>query len=371
MAYQSPFLRLDELKRARDKDTYDTMVETSRQFGQAPLVLDKVLKENQDREAKSEQLKVANKQKADLLAETNRHNTALEDPAKIRADAAAKNADRLGVKQDYTITKDKMQAIVPGKLMEIISQSPDASDDEIVARASAHPELQGVDPQTIRNEVYKTRVKMAKDEGAANTTKEKLRMEQERIDLIKRRLSGTKTPRPKAPMQVDANTGRMLADLGASADQLHSLADKISTSDPGLFSELTQRFGTIVGIQDDQVRMQYLGEINKLLKERSGAQVTPEEYKRLLQEFPDWRAGRDVLYDTLERYAAEKENKYNSIVNTFGSIGRDVSQLPKRGKQPVKQAPPKDPSEKRSDYAKRLLKSGFTEDEIMKIVMGG
>lgn len=338
------FLKLDELKRARDKDTYDTMVETSRQFGQAPLVYDKMIKAEEDRKNKIAQTAIENKQKDAQLAETERNNKATNQIGTSKVGVSQQAADTAKTAEERRLDAQKqkqiqasIKPIVRGKLQEILAQSPDADDDTVVAGASAHPALQGIDPQTIRNAVYEARREMDKDNFTKETTKAKLDMEQQRIKAAIERANRPRAPKaPRERLVGEAfvnKVGEMRALQGKAVGILNQL-ETLDDSKVGLIEDLKEKYGSIVGIQDNQLRMEYASQFNQILKLRSGTAVTPSELERLEQEIPSWRAGKGVIADALARIIDNTDRDVELMEATQAAYGRTFRPSPSAKPKP-------------------------------------
>jgi hypothetical protein len=365
MVVRSPFLRLDEMRRQDADSVLESVVDASRRFGEAPLQANKLLERQQERAAlaksNSQKLKVSQKLKEKELgdkydiekgkaAESARHNQATEE---IQKETEKRRRAALDSKEGSNVLNN----IALGELTD--PKNKELQDEDIINGIMMHPSNTEFSREEVIKAYYTAKQKVADDENKSKLT-------QAKIDRINRR-SVPKDRTPK-PHNLDSKTVRDLAELETSSDRLKTVAARLSDAKTGLFQDLSQKFGQIIGIQDDTTRMAYLSEVNRLLKERSGAQVTPEEYQRLLSEFPDWKADSGILAERLLDFAEDKDRMYDAIIRTSDRAGRSVTNFSPRVKKDP--PPPKEPGESSRIYAGKLKKLGYTNDEIFAIVTG-
>lgn len=370
---RTPFLRLDEMRRQDSDNVLNQVVDASRQFGEAPMIASKLLEKQQERERLADRDKALRKLKERELGDKrtieekkaqNAYDLSQKElEEKIRHNKATENTAIVSEKRrkdssDYKQNSSTLANIALGEITD--PKNKEADEDTIIEGILMHPSNTGVSREEAIKAYYIAKRKVENDEAD-------LTMKKAKTDRFNRR-SVPSVRQPK-PQNLDSKTIRDLAELETSSDRLKAVAVKLNSADTGLFNDLSEKFGQIVGIQDDTTRMAYLSEVNRLLKERSGAQVTPEEYQRLIAEFPDWKADKDILAERILSYAEDKDRMYDAIIRTSTAGGRNTTNFGTR--VPKGPPPPRKPGEKITDYGTRLRKEeGFSAEEVVKIVMG-
>lgn len=384
MVYRNPYLRLDELKTARDDEQFERNVQTSRQFAEMPLALDKLMKENESRAQKIEQQKFENKSATDKQAEvgranlageaeTNRTNLAKEGIGTGKVEVSKASEARRGKTAEQKSSDKVLEDVAFGR----ISTTPDLDDDAIVDSILAQPGQEGYNPDQVSAAVARARMRVQGEKFKQDTTNEKLGMEKQRITDARARANRPRAPaapRPRFVGEAFTNKVGEMRSLQAKAKAILDEVETIDDSKIGLLEDLKEKYGSIVGIQDNQTRMQYASLFNNILKLRSGTAVTPNELTRLEQEIPSWRAGRGVIADSLVRMIEDTDRDVELMEEVQGSYGRTLTPSPPKGSrsQPAAKPPtPRNPGERTKAWVGRLVSAGYSEQEIMKMISGG
>jgi hypothetical protein len=165
-------------------------------------------------------------------------------------------------------------------------------------------------------------------------------------------------------------------------------AVKSGKADPGpisaIMADVRRAIGAFKAGDDDtlaEMDATFTEEMNRLF----GTAMSKGELQRSARFIPNWNRddeGLVAMLEVMKRKGLEQRAATVEVAATnIDAKGGDGDQLrvafgyAPKGKKAAssvstKEPPPIDPGEKKSAYAKRLFEAGFSEEEIMKIVMG-
>lgn len=386
MPYRSSFLRLDELKTAREDDEFERNLQNSRQFAQAPLTLDKMLKENEDRANKIKQQQRDNEYKDAELLEKGMHNDALESVAKQNAETGAVNAGtgkgNLDLKTNKFSTKegkDNLMQIVAGRL----ATNPEALDEDVIKSISAQPGMEGYNEDQVAYALSEARRKAAESKSKLDLDSAREDSTRAQANLYRKKYNAVaKAATPKEQKATAGERGKIAA-AKADVARMDALLDDISeaeNSQTGVVSVIENAVGKYIREQDNTLKQRFEQELAGVRHDLFGATLSDNEWKAFIDAYPQWGNNKNVLLATVQGIRDRKQMEADSLLSTMKDFGVGTGTAKPIGKKgmsspgiSVKPATPPaiKQGQKRSDYARELMQQGYSEEEIMRIVMGG
>jgi hypothetical protein len=201
----------------------------------------------------------------------------------------------------------------------------------LIEKIMKHPQSEGKSREEAIAAYYRAKKKQNDDLQKTKESEARIKSMRDRAN----RIANPKSPKPRLMGEGILKTIGEKKAMRKKAAQLMASIDSLSEEDIGLLEDLKEKYGSYVGIQDNQIRMQYKGLFNKVLRDRSGMTVTDTELARLEEEIPSWRAGKDVILASLDHMITELEDEIITTEET--QIEQGGRTVPNRSSFPKKQ----------------------------------
>lgn len=342
----SPFNAIDEERRKRDQELQERVAGLGSSIAKAPLTYDSLMKEAEDRKLKlaadAEALSIKrNQEKRDQEKHEFEQKKYKDEQQKYEGEKATEQKKYTDERSDKegalkrTKQNNAVKDLVAGGLGRGLE------DQQIIEESFDNPDLADVtDQATIEGEISRQRLERKNKDRDLDIKQQKADSAKLTAEAAMKRanrlLATAKKPgRPLTAVEMQ-NFTKLKTDLGRLST-IRGHKGQVDTGPAaGLYAIIQRR----IRVEDPAtaiLRASVQDEINRYLKDQSGATVTPEEFARLKEVLPTLTDDDDIFEALLDAAERARMQEWNDYIDVYAAGGRDLGALPKMDPSQVRQ----------------------------------